>query len=131
MKQFTLGKSERLKSRKRISEVYADGEKEHIFPLLMIFLVSESEDAHPQAKCGFVVSKRRFKRAVDRNMIKRRMREAYRKNKFILIDRIDSKYSVDLLLVYIANVKVSYHQIEHATKQLLDRLLEKGELLND
>ena len=83
MKQFTLGKNERLKSRKLIEQVFSKGQRFGLFPYRVFYLFQENE--HPVVKsslqCGVGVSTKSFKRAVDRNRIKRLTREAYRLQK--------------------------------------------------
>ncbi|MBL7697206.1 MAG: ribonuclease P protein component [Chitinophagaceae bacterium] len=75
---FTLGKNERLKSRKLIGQLFSEGKSIAVYPLRLLYSVNPAPDS-PQA--GFTVSSKNFKRAVDRNRIKRLMREAYRLNK--------------------------------------------------
>lgn len=75
---YTLGKNERLKSRKLIEQLFADGKSLSSSPLLMFYLISNSENI---LQAGFSVSSKTFKKAVNRNRIKRLMREAYRLQK--------------------------------------------------
>jgi len=79
MPLHTLGKNERLKSRKKIDEVFAKGKSKHFYPIRTVYLRDTEETAFP---IQFTVSvpKRMYKTAVDRNLLKRRIREAYRKN---------------------------------------------------
>lgn len=69
-----LSSSQRLKSSKKIEQLFASGKSAKAFPLLMRY----SESDIKQHKAAFAVSKRNFKRAVDRNRVKRLLREAYR-----------------------------------------------------
>ena len=72
--KFTLGKEERLKSRKLIGRLYTEGETIKKFPLRMVYLQTEHTSNYP-AQVGVSVPKRLFKKAVDRNRIKRLLRE--------------------------------------------------------
>jgi len=75
-KQFTLGKQERLKSRKRIEELFKNGNRFTLPSLSVLYQFSESPTSVIQFGLG--VSSRNFKKAVDRNRIKRQMKEAWR-----------------------------------------------------
>ena len=75
---FSFSKAERLCSRKAIDKLFAEGKSFTLFPLRILHLPQETNQVL------ISVSKRRFKRAVDRNAIKRRIREGYRLNKHIL-----------------------------------------------
>ena len=79
-KVFGLSKKERLKSRTQIEFLFEKGRTITVFPIRMNFLFLEAEKPH-QAVIGVTASKRYFKKAVDRNRIKRLLREAYRLQK--------------------------------------------------
>tara|TARA_B100000795_G_scaffold269897_1_gene261000 strand:- start:9147 stop:9386 length:240 start_codon:yes stop_codon:yes gene_type:complete len=79
MKQ-TLGKKERLKSKKLIGRLYTEGSSVKAFPLRMVYLQTEHTSDFP-AQVGVSVAKRTFKKAPDRNRLKRLMRETYRLQK--------------------------------------------------
>ena len=81
--RFTYSKDEKLKKRKLIKELFDNGKAATVFPLRVIYLKKDHNGNFP-VQTGVSVSKRNFKRAVDRNRIKRLMREAYRLNKHIL-----------------------------------------------
>ena len=71
----TFPKKSRLKSRKKLQQLFTGGQKVVAGPIKVMFLV---EDSEPVLKCGVGLSGRYFKKAVDRNRIKRLLREAYR-----------------------------------------------------
>ena len=89
--KHTLGKLERLKSKKLIEKLYQDGNSVKSFPLRMMYLQTAHTSDFP-AQVGVSVAKRNFKLAVDRNRIKRLMREAYRLQKEIVYDQLDEPY---------------------------------------
>src|SRR5271170_3084196 len=76
----TFKKEERLCNKKLIDGLFHSGSSFLCYPFKVSWLVVEEPRIYP-AQIVFSVSKKRFKRAVDRNLIKRRMREAYRLNK--------------------------------------------------
>ena len=75
----TLGKNERLKSRKLIGHLFKEGNSFSIAPLRVLYSLAGETTSPLQA--GFSVSSKKFKKAVDRNRIKRLLREAYRQQK--------------------------------------------------
>ena len=77
MGKFTFRKEERLSKEKQIQELFAKGSSFYLFPFKVLFL-PQADPANPVHQVLISVSKRHFKRAVDRNLIKRRIREAYR-----------------------------------------------------
>jgi ribonuclease P protein component len=86
-KQAGFGKMEKLKSRKLIEELFARGKSISVFPIRILYIFSALRtDEKPLLQVGVSVSKRNFKRAVDRNGIKRLLREAYRLQKKELLE---------------------------------------------
>jgi ribonuclease P protein component len=80
MGKLTFRKVEKLKKEKSIQELFEKGSSFYLFPFKVFFLVN-ADQQYPTHQLLFSVSKKNFKRAVDRNLIKRRMREAYRLQK--------------------------------------------------
>jgi ribonuclease P protein component len=80
MEKFTFKKSERLSQEKLIQELFDKGSSFNLYPFRVLFLPHPERD-YPYHQVLITVSNRTFKRAVDRNTIKRRIREAYRLNK--------------------------------------------------
>ena len=71
--------------------------------------------------------KKKFKNATERNLLKRRMREAYRKNKHLLYQTLGKDKQLAIMVIYIANEVVNYEQIEHKIILSLQRLVKENE----
>jgi len=135
MKQ-TLSKADRLKSYTRIRQLFEKGSKLRIQPLLIYYHLSRSSD-FADGSClqmGVSVGSRHFKRAVDRNLLKRRIREAYRLQKHVLAEQLrESEVHMDIFFVYlnteVAAYPVLYTAIEAGLKQLQNRIRQYGESL--
>jgi len=123
-KRYTLGKTERLKSRKLIGELFTSGSSFSNFPFRVIWLPNEKA---VELKTAFSVSVRFFKRATDRNRIKRLMREAWRLQKSILEDQFPvMKTGLYVFLIYTGNEMPVYQDIYEKTAIILKRLAEKN-----
>ena len=89
--KFSLGTEERLKSRKLIGELYTRGQAVKAYPLRMVYLQIEHHSDFP-VKAAVSVPKRNFKKAVDRNRLKRLLRETYRSEKEIVYSNTNKPY---------------------------------------
>lgn len=110
-------KSENLKSRKLIDQLFSEGKSIAEFPIRLRYLPIENR-GHSQA--AFSVPKRNFKLATSRNRIKRQMREAYRLNKSVLNINKDAKFA--LLFLYLGKDGSDYNAIDKAIIALLKKL---------
>jgi ribonuclease P protein component len=125
MEGFTLQKDERLCSQKLIGKLFTSGESFLSYPLKVVFLKNELPAEHP-ALVAFTVSKRNFKRAVKRNLLKRRMREAYRLNKPAFYAEIAAKNaSIALMFVFVGKDIIEYATIEKAMISALKKVVAK------
>ena len=120
--KYTLGKEERLKSRKLIERLYEEKNSVKAYPLRMIFLQTKHTSDFP-AQVGVSVSKRNFKLAVDRNRIKRLMRESYRLQKEIVYDNLDKPYV--FMISYLGKQECTYNEIFLKMEKLLKRFVEE------
>ena len=119
--RFTLRPFEKLKSRKLIDEVFKKGKSFNNFPFRIIYLFPEENKSQLQA--GFAVSSKMFKRAVDRNRIKRLMREAYRLQKNSLQTALQKKQiNLVLFLVFTGKELPVFAETKDKIKSLLTRL---------
>ncbi len=110
-------KKEKLKSKKQIERLFSEGQSIGVYPLRMVYLKCDLND-DTLIKTGVSVSKRNFKRAVDRNRIKRLLREAYRLNKQESFNNISSCFT--LMILYIGKEELDFSVIEKKMKKLLD-----------
>jgi ribonuclease P protein component len=119
---FTFSKKERITSKILIEEIFARGGSLYSFPLKIVYLNSPSQET---SCCQFMVSvsKKRFRRANKRNLLKRRMREAIRKNKHILLQAMESeKAMLAIVFIYHSNQICSYRLIEQTVHSLLSQV---------
>lgn len=121
----TFKKKQRLKSRKTISELFAKGKPLSAFPIKLFWVATENDIPQP-IQFGFSVPKRKFKLAVDRNKIKRRMLESVRLNKHILTHSDGTTYTnLALMFLYIGDQKADFKTIESKVIHCLKQLKEK------
>ena len=125
---FTYQKKERLKSKTTIGLLFSEGKSVSKYPLRLVYRQAEV-DAAEKIKMGVSVSKKYFKRAVDRNYFKRVLRETYRLNKHLLLDNIQEPYSV--MFFYQTKDKLSYEEINTKTIQLFEKFLLQVNKTND
>lgn len=127
MERNTLCKAERLCSKALIEKMFSGQSASFsVYPLRVVFLpVEKKEEA--QASILISVPKKRFKRAVKRNRVKRQIREAYRKNKHELLGLLNEKEEgLAIAFIYLSNELASSIEIEHKMKILLARIIEKS-----
>jgi ribonuclease P protein component len=117
IKKYTYGKEEKLKRRKLINEIFNTGRSFPSYPFRVFY---KKINIDVKAKVGVSVSKRNFKHAVDRNRIKRLMREAYRLEKYSLLDNIDEQ--VVVMIIYTQRKELPFDIIKSKMKTTLKRL---------
>lgn len=125
---FTYPKKERLKSKVTIDLLFSDGKSVSKYPLRLVYRQAE-ENSEEKIKMGVSVSKKYFKKAVDRNYFKRVLRETYRLNKHLLLDTIQEPYSI--MFFYQTKDRLSYEEINTKTIQLFEKFLLQVNKTND
>jgi len=121
MVAFTFRKEEKLCSQKVIGEIFLKGDSFLCYPLKVVWKYEHLIAPFP-AQVVFSVPKRLFKRAHDRNLLKRRMREAYRFQKQGLYQLLERKeLQIALMIVYIAKEELDFAQIEKAMIKIISR----------
>lgn len=124
--RFTLSKEERICSKKLINELFTgNGRSMTAFPLRVVFMKRTIVDDEPRAAMLVSVPKRYFKHAVDRNRVKRQVREAFRRNKSIITQNLtDDHDAVAMAFVWLTNEKFPSSEVENRMVRLLTRISE-------
>ena len=113
--------SEKLKSKTLIDSLFTEGKTIKKFPLKLFYLPIPDPEIDT-CKTGVSVPKRNFKKATDRNYLKRLMREGFRKNKYLVTNNLSKKYA--LMFVYIGREKADLTQITESMVLLMKKLIE-------
>ena len=128
MNKHTFRKAERLNSTKQIEALFKSGKSFVAYPLRAIYLIrkEERQDCAP-VNILISVPKKKFKRAVKRNRVKRLVREAYRLNRTLLYSILEGKENiqVDMALIYLKEELPSYAEMEVAMLKLADELSKR------
>lgn len=114
--KYTFGKDEKLKKRDHIQAVFTKGKSIKKFPVRLVYYPLEGLKNH---KVGVSVPKRNFKKAVERNRLKRLLRESYRLNKHIIADTAQ-QYA--MMFLYLGNQEKEFHQISAKVERILNEL---------
>jgi ribonuclease P protein component len=115
----TFKRPERLKSHRIIGELINSGDTITVFPLKLFWSIDIGDQPAP-LRIAIAVPVKNFRNAVDRNRIKRRIREAYRLNKHILLEFLsDKKLYLNFVFLYLPKTINSYGQISEALIKIL------------
>ena len=122
MKQ-TFKKEERLTNKKTFDELFNSGKSISVSPFKILW--SEGQGVN-QTQVGIAVPKKSFAKAVQRNKLKRRIREAYRKNKHLLYAFLEKKnLHIAMMVIYTDKEELSYKEIEQKMVVSLQKLIGK------
>jgi ribonuclease P protein component len=131
--RYTLGKTERIKSRKLIDEIFKQGKAFSVFPFRIVYLqrsenwvtTNDQPTTTNPLQTGFTVSTRYFKKAVDRNRIKRLMREGYRLQKNNLQEQLAQMHlQLFVFFIYTGNELPEYKMVHEKVANILNRLIK-------
>ena len=132
--RYLFTQTERLKSEKKIAQLFKVGQSFPAYPLRLIYISSDSEfQTEYPIQVSFSVPKKKFKLAVDRNLLKRRLRESYRLNKNDVYAQL---YAIDIekkqfrdysfMILYVANNILPYSDIDKGIKKMLRKFIEEA-----
>lgn len=126
---YTFSKEEKLCRTKSIDRLFSSGQSFIAYPLRIVFCQEQkSAETDHSTQIMISVSKKKFKRAVKRNRVKRLIREAYRLNKVDFIQLLDKKeIRMDIAFLYLKNELPAYEEIEKAVKKAIGTLSERIE----
>lgn len=114
---LTLKKKERLKSRKAIDALFQSGNSFSLFPFRVVYLFTTTG-----VQVGVGASKKNFKKAVDRNRVKRLTREAYRLQKEMIANTYNADKGLSVFFLYTAKEIISYQEVYLAMGKVLTKL---------
>lgn len=126
-RRHTLGKAERLCSKALVERLFAGGNRSFpAFPLRVVYMLLEPGEGTAPASILISVPKKRFKRAVKRNRVKRQVREAYRHHKHLLLDALEAHGGKRIVLAFIwtDNSLHPSEEVERKVKRLLTHIAE-------
>ncbi|MBN2662722.1 MAG: ribonuclease P protein component [Bacteroidales bacterium] len=119
----TFPKNERITSRDKIFQLFQNGKPVKSFPVYAKYILVENQELYSQILIS--VSKKKIKKAVDRNRIKRLIREAYRLNKYILISELqDKNIKLAIVINYSLSVLTDFNVINKSIVKLFARIIE-------
>lgn len=126
MPEFTFHRDERLKSRNVIGRMFGAGQSFGQYPLRLVWLPLEGPQGPYPVRVAFSVPKKKFKRAVQRNRIRRKLREAWRLNKHRLYQALEGEpVQYAFMIIYVGGEALPYAEIEQAIRQMIRRFLKK------
>lgn len=127
-------KSERLCSKKLIEALFEGGHKSmSAYPIRAVFMPipddrtqETQQQKQPKTQIMISVSKRHFKHAVDRNCVKRQLREAYRQNKHLLLEKLQEDQRLAIAFIWLSNDLFKTEIIHSKMQKLLQRISEES-----
>ena len=125
-KQFPLGKNERLKSRKQIEQLFSEGKNFPSSPFRVHYILKPlANESSSNLQFGAGVSGKNFKRAVDRNRIKRLTREAYRLQKKQLHEMLkQKKLQLNIFFIYTSKELPLFYVVKEKVNVILNKLIK-------
>jgi len=127
MTKNTFKRGERLKSRKIIQQLFKKGQSFGVYPLRLVWMKMEEPKSDYPVQFTVSVSKKRFKTAVQRNRLKRQVREAWRVQKADLYQNLPAENQFAFMVIYTGKEAFPYAEIDRAMQKLIQRFLKSYE----
>ena len=128
MSQLGFSKKEHLTGETRIKKLLSEGDSFVVYPLRIVFTKRLAVQKEANVRVLFSVPKKRFKHAVDRNKIKRQLRESCRKNKSTLFENINNNNNaLDIAVLYISNDFYRFESLNKKIQEALTKITNKLE----
>ncbi len=123
---LTFRKEEKLCSQKLMGELFLSGNGFLSYPIRIVWKIFDDLPFEVPAQAGFSVPKKSFKRAVDRNRMKRLMRESYRIHKSALYAALaQSDKHIGIMMIYIAKEELPFSKIEPSATKALEKIMRQ------
>ena len=119
---ISFPKKEKLTNKKLFEALFVEGNNLREFPIKLIYLPADFKDG-VVIKVAVVAPKKRFKTAVNRNRIKRLLREAYRLNKPLIFNNIEGNFA--FIFLYLGKKTPTFNEVDTAMKKLLHAFINK------
>lgn len=123
----TFRKRERIVSKKQLEALFDGGDSQSLaaFPLRVVYQQTKRSQGDAPAQILISVPKKRFKHAVDRNRVKRQIREAYRHHKQLLWEAIPENSQLSVAFIWLSDKHCPTDEIHKRVVSLLKRISEK------
>ena len=120
----TFRKRERMVSNLLIEALFENGSSQSVsaFPLRAVYQMIERRDGHGPAQILISVPKKRFKHAVDRNRVKRQIREAYRQHKQLLWERLAENQEMLVGFIWLSDCHYPTKEVEKRVVKILEKV---------
>ena len=125
---MTFRKQERIVSHQLIETLFEKGDSQSLaaYPLRVIYTQTERRPDCAETQILISVPKKRFKHAVDRNKVKRQVREAYRKNKHLLSGYVSEGKQLLIAFVWLSDKHCTSAEVEKRVVSLLQKMISRA-----